>query len=784
MLQRFVRGGFGAFLLVTLFSAGAFGQRIIINPPPIGHDDPPPGLRPPGLRPPIHPVPRPIPPPIRPIRDARLNLKSHNVSVSIVDGVAVTGIDQVFFNPYDAVVEGTYIFPLDDDVAVSRFTMYVNGEEIEGKLLGVDEARREYESIVARMRDPALLEYLGTRMFRARVFPINPKTEVRVKLSYTQMLSADAGLVRYRYPLKADGSHASPIENLSLSVNVESKTPIKSVFSPTHTLAIGRSSDHKASASFEGKNVTPDRNFELYYSLGDKEFGMTVLTYREGGKDGFFLVRISPPAKTSAGDVLPKDIAFVIDTSGSMSGEKIEQARNALRFCLDNLNKDDAFNIIPFSHEAATFRDTLVTATPENVAAARQFVDGLQAAGGTNINDALLKAITTVPHRETDRPYLIVFLTDGQPTVGVIDAKDILRNVSSRNDGRIRLFVFGVGYDVNTQLLDLLAEQNRGARDYVEPGESLELTLSGFYRKVAEPVLANLSLSFGDVNVYDLFPSKLGDLFAGGEVVVTGRYKGVGTKSVELTGTRRGKLERFVDETQFVSESRTHDFLPRLWATRNVGFLLDEIRLHGENAELKQTVVQLATEYGIVTPYTAYLVTEPGQVAINQGRGGNVMEESLRRQRSFAPARRMRSADAQGVPPSPMSADGASDRSSFGIERVAESKHMIQLNSDDVSEVADLISGIWGKTDDERAAHRGPAPVQRVGQRTFYRVDDRWIDASYDKTMETTKVEAFSEAYFDLLRKHADLGKCFALGERVVVVADGKAYEIVPAPQP
>ncbi|UCC29437.1 MAG: VWA domain-containing protein, partial [Phycisphaerales bacterium] len=726
-------------------------------------------------RPPRPPRPRPRPPQ----RNMPLEVKKHAVDTSIVDGVAVTRLDQVFFNPYDRTVEGTYIFPLADDVALSKFSMYVNGQEIEGKLLGVEEARRQYESIVAKMRDPALLEYLGTRMFRARIFPINPKTEVRVKLSYTQMLISHDGLVRYRYPLGTEKHLAAPVETVSVLVNIESKTPIKSVFSPSHKMVVSRPSEYKAGASYEGKNVFPDKNFELYYALGDKEFGLTVLTYRESGQDGFFLARIAPPAKTSAQDVLAKDIAFVIDTSGSMAGEKMDQARRALKFCLSNLNKEDRFNVIPFSHEATTFRDTLVLATGENTEKARKFADELRGIGGTNINDALLTALTSAPTADADRPYLIVFLTDGQPTIGVTAPNEILKNVSGKNTGRVRLFVFGVGYDVNTHLLDLLAEQNRGARDYVEPDEDLELTLASFYRKVSEPVLADLSLSFGDLRVYDMFPPELGDLFAGSELVVAGRYKDVGAKAVTLTGRRRGRKEQFVYETTFPSEAQTHDFLPRLWATRKVGYLLDHIRLHGENKELKDTIVELATKYGIVTPYTAYLVTEPGSIAMRPGGRGHFMTDAVRQGTAYG----VEELRPPLVPRADSPGGGSVKYKKAARARVQTSVDVnaLRVTGMNGGAVADLIRRLReGEEANGRRTAREPI-VRSAGARTFYRIGDRWIDANYDEKVETKKVEAFSEEYFQLIRKHPELAKCFALGERIIVVVDGAAYETVPS---
>jgi Ca-activated chloride channel family protein len=704
-------------------------------------------------------------------------VKKHAVDVTIVDGVATTKLDQVFANPHNWPVEGTYIFPLADDVALGQFSMFVNGQEVEGKLLGVDEARREYESIVARLRDPALLEYLGTRMFRARIFPIEPKGEARVRLSYTQMLDIRNGLARYRYPLGAEGHAATPVEDLSVLVKIESKTPIKSVFSPSHKVAISRASDHKASASLEGKNMLVDKDFELFYALGEKEFGLTVLTYREGGQDGFFLVRIAPPAQTSTADVLPKDIAFVVDTSGSMAGEKMDQARRALTFCLANLNQEDRFNVIPFSHEAVPFRDGLVPASAENVKAATEFAEELRGIGGTNINDALLAALESAPSSGEDRPYLIVFLTDGQPTIGVTETEDILKNVSHKNARRVRLFVFGVGYDVNTHLLDLLAEQNRGSRDYVEPGEDLELTLSSFYRKVSEPVLADLDLSFGDLSTYDMFPTKLGDLFAGSELVVAGRYRGESHKPVELTGKRRGVGERFVYETNFPREDRTHEFLPRLWATRKVGYLLDQIRLHGEDKELKDTIVQLATKYGIVTPYTAYLVTEPGGIATREGRGRFIRNVHAR-------FHLLQDDDVGAVASGPGGAKVSMARTAPAKRtKVWASRGAARMREADAAFALEALTPpVPGSGEGAGDAASKEALVERVGNRTFYYVGERWIDADYDEKSETKKVEAFSEEYFELVRKHPELARCFALGERVIVVIDNGAFETTPPP--
>ncbi|GMU37333.1 MAG: VWA domain-containing protein [Phycisphaerae bacterium] len=807
----FVRRVSAAIFVFAAFAPTVSGQTIIIDV------DRPIPLPPPPDRPEPQPPDRPPPPPRPPQRDMRLVVRQLNVETRIIEGAAVTTIDQTFHNPHGFVVEGTYIFPLEEDVAISRFTMDVNGEEVEGKLLDVAEARRTYEQIVRSMRDPALLEYVGRRMIKASIFPINPQSDVRVRLSYNQMLEAKDGLVRYRYPLNVEKHLPAAIERFTFLATIQSRTPIKSVFSPTHDVAVSRGSDSRVSASLEGANVFPDRDLDLFYTLSEKNFGLSVLIFREPGEDGYFLVRISPDAVVKAEDVIPKDITFVLDTSGSMSEEdKMAQARAALKFCLSHLNERDAFNIITFAHEPRRFRDEMTPATPESRDAAKKFVDSVESVGGTNINDALLSALKDAPRKDPSRPYYIVFLTDGQPTVGVCKTDEILKNVREANESGSRLFVFGVGHDVNTQLLDLLAEQNRGTREYVEPGENLELALSSFYRRIADPVLSDLALSLGDLRVYDQFPPRLGDLFGGTELVVLGRYSGAGHKAVELTGQRRGVTERHVYETTFADDAREHDFLPRLWATRKVGYLLDEIRLHGEKNELKQSVITLAKKYGIVTPYTAYLVTEPGQFAMREaGR------PELSRARSGSGSDQRRALQTLGyldedegendalsgdeaalrvlalrglgygevsaensAPAGTEKADRAPSRARAGSPQpapasgalaVGQSKEAKALQESRIS--ADEGRGGSGSADKKsKDADR----IRTVGTRTFYRAGETWIDSTYDKKVETRKIEVFSEEYFKLVSEHKELAKCFALGERVIVVLGDVAYETTP----
>lgn len=728
--------------LFALQPATVVAQMVIINPPVD--------------RPILPPHPRPRP------HSHMLAVKQQRFATRIVDGVAETDVDQTFHNPYPHQVEGTYVFPLADDASVSGFSMLVNGVEIRGELLDRDEARRTYERIVTSMRDPALLEYVGSRLYKARIFPIPANGDVRLTLKYTQSLRIDDGLVTLTLPLRADAHTAEPAGSTSVSVEVRSQMAIKNVFSPTHAIRSVRPSNHTATVSFESTDTRSQRDFVLHYQLSEKEFGLAMLTYRDGPGDGFFMARIAPRSRLESSQVMAKDICFVIDTSGSMSGSKIAQARDALKYCLEHLRPDDRFNIIPFSHETQPFKTELQFATPANIEEALAFVQKLEAGGGTNINDALLTALRAPTAANGSRPFMIAFLTDGEPTVGVTEPKKIIANVTGANDARARLFVFGVGHDVNTKLLDSLAESNRGTREYVKPDENIEIKLSSFYRKVAEPVLSDLTLSWGGLPTPDRFPRTLPDLFAGSEIVIVGRYGDHGTRAIELTGRRRGATERFVYEHTFPERSTEHAFLPRLWATRKIGYLLDQIRLHGENAELKDEVVRLAKRYGIVTPYTAYLVTEDTKIALREGR-------------------RRGAADRTFVQLQERESGGRASKRDFtdvsGALAVDASIHMKRLRFAAANEVLGGVASPLGDRHGEAA--RGSS-VEHVAGRTFYFNDDRWAQADFDARTETRKIELFSREYFDLLRKHPKLGKILSLGVRVIFRVGETWFETQP----
>lgn len=701
-----------------------------------------------------------------------LTLKRLNVQATITDGVAVTTVAQEFQNPWAQQIEGTYVFPLPADVAVGDFSMTVGDKTLQGEVLDATKARTTYEEIVRKLRDPGLLEYIGGRMFRARVFPIPPNSTVAIRLQYTQTLTETGGLGAFQHPLRCASANQPTIEQIAVSATLKSSLPLTTVFCPSHTCDILRPGDKEAKVSYEATNTRPERDFVLYYQRRDADFGLVMLTQRGAGEDGTFMLRISPRVDLSATDVLPKDIAFVIDTSGSMAGDKLVQTQKALTFCINSLRPDDRFNIYAFSTEVHPFRDKLVTADADVKAAAVKFTSELAATGGTNINNALLAALADNP-QDAQRVYLVVFMTDGQPTVDVTDPEQIRKNVLEKNTQQTRLHVFGVGTDVNTTLLDSLADATRGARDYCTEKEDLELKLSAFVGRLAAPVLTDLKLSIDGVKTYDIYPSTLPDLFRGNDLVVLGRYGGEGTASVRLVGQVRDKRQELGYEGHFPKLADDNAFLPRLWANRKVAYLLDQLRLHGENKELVDEVVRLATRYGIVTPYTAALITEESEVA--RSSLGIFFSSSARLPRAGG----MVPPPAIG-PGTPTRAGGGTMRLSFdpsGAAAVDQSIAVAAQKKADTADAVDVMAeNLWAD---------GEAPqVRRVDEKMFVLHDQRWTDAAWDEKQTPTKVEAFSTEYFALLQEQPELRKYFALGPQVLVVLGDRVIETVPAPEP
>ncbi len=704
--------------------------------------------------------------PMPPDRRSNVETKYLRINAEITDGVAVTSISQSFYNPHRWPIEGKYVFPLPDGVAVGDFKMTAGGKTLHGEVLDKDQARRTYEEIVRRTRDPGLLEYLGKRLYQTSVFPIPANDTVNVEMRYSQTLTEQGGLGQFLHPLRQPGTPA-PIGELTINVKIKSSLPLTSVFCPSHPAAVSRTSDREATISYEQTNVRPDRDFAAYYQRADSQFGLSLLARRDAGEEGYFLLRLSPRVEIEEERVAAKDIVFVVDVSGSMAGDKIAQTRRALEFCVNSLRPQDRFNILAFSTEVRPFREKLVEATPEVQKSASEFTRELQALGGTNIHQALQTALENDP-RDGQRPYLVVFMTDGEPTVDVTDPEQIVKAVKDKNAGEARFHVLGVGTELNPRLLDKLAEATRGTGDYCTETEELELKMSAFVRRLADPLLTDLSVEVAGIKTFDVYPKALPDLFRGNDIIVLGRYDGEGKHTVRLRGKSAQGTSELTYDAEFPKLDRGADFLPRLWANRKVAYLLDQLRLHGENKEVVDEIVRLAKRHGIVTPYTSALIIEEEPQWAGRIPGGELAP-------AFSRRRVPGSAGARGGGGGGLFQDDEGHGAVAASKSIRASQQAGQLRDD---HEADMPA--WDGNDAAGGAR--VVPIRHVEGKTFIYDGKRYVDSAWDEKAEPRKVAAFSDAYFALLKQHPELAPYLTLGESVLVAFDGKVIEITPPP--
>ena len=561
------------FLLISICT-GAFAvaqAQGIIVPGPCGRCP-----RPPRPMPPIQ-LPRALP------------IASIKIDTKIQSQVATTHVEQVFRNDTDATLEGTYLFPIPESASIAEFAIWDGDRRLVGEVRSREEARRIYDEIVRRQRDPGLLEYAGKDLFQASIFPILPHSDKKLEITYTQVVRAESGTVAYRYPL-GTGRQLNQVGSVSGRIEVESKDPLRNVYSPTHVIDVKRNNDRRSVVSFETERGKELQDFQLFYTISKEDFGLTLLTHREAGRDGYFLLMISPKEDWSEQEYSAKDVVFVVDTSGSMAEEgKMEKARAALLYGIRILRPQDRFNVISFAGEEHLMEPGLIAADDQGRKRGETFVKALRPVGGTNINQSLLASVRQF--KDGDRPKLLIFMTDGLPTVDETNPSKIVDNVRNATTKGIRMFTFGVGYDVNTALLDKIASDNGGVADYVEPKEDLEVKVSSFFTKVNYPVLTDLSLDLGGVQTDLIYPRGIPDVFRGSQVTLIGRYNNAASLDgirVRLSGKSSGSSKTYsYDNLKFPLRQEENDYLPRLWATRRVGWLMEQVRTNGEQKELR-----------------------------------------------------------------------------------------------------------------------------------------------------------------------------------------------------
>jgi Ca-activated chloride channel family protein len=668
--------------------------------------------------------------PIRPIPGSWVQRVKSEVRVEVKGNVATVVVDEWFESHGRALGEADYLYPLPPDAVFNGFSLYQGGEELRGEIMDADEARKIYEEIVRKRRDPALIELAGHGLLRARIFPMNPGENRKVTLRYSQLLQRAGDALHLQYaggvPNSTNcstGGSAPPNRCVAAAAQVEMEIRVPrgdsflEPFSPTHPLEATRDGSTllvKAQGNLAGP-------FSLFLPLARDVLGLTLATHKPLGEDGYFLLSLSP----GRGDVAPepRDVTVVLDVSGSMSGEKIRQARSALLDLLNSLAWDDRFRLVAFSNAVRPFNLEWRKADPEALSRAREWVSGLHADGGTNISGALDEALRlgSPDHRLP----VTIFLTDGLPTVGEMSPEVIASAVDHRR-GRTRVFAFGVGHDVNTALLDRITEEGRGSTSYVSPGESIERALSLLTAKVKHPVLTDLALEGSPVRIKEVFPVEIPDVFVGEELVLFGRYETDGeplSGVLRFHGRRGGKAAEFALEADFPHVEEANAFIPRLWASRKLGFLTRRIWTAGENEELIAEIRETALRYGLPSPYTSYLVLEEG-----------AREDQLLRDGGGAPQRQPRVSPA--VP-------SFSVRGAEAVGQARKAKALREVGSTAELRIAEEETQVSPTDSDEN--------LRRIAGRLFQREDGVWKQAGVRKSDEVLRIEPFSRAYFDLL---------------------------------
>lgn len=699
--------------------------------------------------------PRPTPAPV-------VTVASVASDVTIVDQVATTTLVMVLANAGGSPQEAQVLVPVPDGASVRSFGLDSVGPEPTAKLLPRDEARRVYNEIVAKMRDPGLLEFAGYGLIRSSVFPIPANGTNTVRLTYEQLLPADGDRVDFVLP-RTDSAQASGVK-WTLRLDIRSKRPISTVYSPSHEIVTERVDANRVVVRASAESAANPGSFRVSYlmqSLDRDGVSFSILTYPDpeiGPDGGYFLLLTGLPAKTPE-DVkgIRREVTIVIDRSGSMRGEKIEQAREALRQVVEGLGDGEFFNIIDYSDSIASFADRPVAKNAESLARAREYIKAIKANGGTNIHDALLEALRQDPTPGT-LP-VVLFLTDGLPTVGPTSESAIRDAARAANKAGRRIFTFGVGFDVNAPLLSGIARGSRGTSTFVLPEENVEVKVGQVFRRLSGPVLDTPRLSAvvgarGEVvtrPIRELQPGVLPDMFEGDQLVVLGVYTDASAKKLVLEGNYLGRPRTFEYAFDAGKASTRHSFVPRLWASRKIASLIEEIRQAGADSrppgsapsvdprhkELVDEIVRLSIKWGILTEYTAFLATE---ITVSDGRrndagfavGGEVIRMGVPVTASAAPE---------------AAADALRGRAAG--ERVGR----VAVNQDlnlgyQVMQGCENKANEWLDKDMKLVQVRS---VCQVADRTLFRRGSRWVDSAIlDKESEAPEqtVEFASAEYF------------------------------------
>lgn len=570
-----------------------------------------------------------------------LPLLSQKIKVSIKNQVAVTSLEQIFYNPHEETIQPNIRFPVHEKASVQAFSLTdSSGNVYTGTIEETNQATAQFNEAKAQGMMPAMSVQKKPGVFETSIGAIGPKSRATVIVEYSEILDYKSGAITYSLPFNVSSWQKKELEQVSLQIEVADQKEITSVISTSHDIYASKVDDNTWQANFERNNFLPNADFSLKYEVKADEMAVNFLSTRpDAEKDGYFVLMLSPQEVIEQTDIANRDIVFIMDTSGSMSGTKIRQTQEAFRFFVNKLNDNDRFAIIDFSDTARAWKSELMPVTPEYRQEANEYINKLQARGGTNIYQSLMQALQTFDDDST-RTKAIIFLTDGEASAGITATQQIINDFKNKNRENIRTFALGVGHGVNRTLLGKLAIENRGEALYLDDRANLDAELKGFYEAISTPLLVDLKLDFGAMEISEMYPQVLPNVYKGTQIVVTGRYKQGGEAAIELSGMLNQERKTFPINASFVGESNENPFVSRYWARTKADELMKQIKVYGEKPELKNQVIALSKEYQFATPYTSFIAVSAEQVPqVKQAKTGHTSAAYANIKANAAPKR-------------------------------------------------------------------------------------------------------------------------------------------------
>jgi len=553
-------------------------------------------------------------------------VRSHRVTAVVKDGLARTTLRQTFVNPHSRMLEAIYLFPLPEGAALVDVAMEVGGQRLEGLLAERQRARKIYNDIVREKRDPALVEQIGRSTFRLSVFPVMPKEDTVVELTWIERIPLEQGRFRYVYPLATGGKATETKQDLTITVRLESSVPFTDVKASIPDMQVIRPEAGVAVASLERSRGRLDEDVVITARVETQKPSLAVSVYKEETEDGWFLAVVTPP-NAREDQLIPRDVILVIDTSGSMKSDgKIDQAKQSALWLLDHLRPVDRVNVLRFSSDVQAYADAPVPANEANLSALRKFVSSFSATGSTALGEALLVASRV--EKAEGRVRTVVLLTDGRPTIGETDPVVLVEHAKSGAARGLRFFPFGVGSDLDTGLLRGIASAGRGRAEVFRPGGEIVTRLTRFLDRTSSPVISDIEFTVDGVPVYDVFPRPLPDIYLGEQLAITGRYRESGAGKVTVSAIIGTERRQLATQVLFPAEPAGSPTVAHLFARQKLDYLEEALRLraglsddayyaaldrgaYSSQGEIVSEIVSVSLAHGVQCAYTSFLVLLP-----------------------------------------------------------------------------------------------------------------------------------------------------------------------------